>query len=254
VTPASGSEPADDVYADYLAGEAPTPENLNGFWRVDNGTIMVRFQTDGTVHFSDNGAVISDPVTTGTYTVDGHTIAVTAPDAPGCVSPEFTMRAALPEPGLVNVVLADPQFGTCGRVATTIALEHVLPDNGNFADFTSSDVRDWRPVADEKVILGDWMAESGGGYLLEISEDGTYYVADDSADVVDNGLWRLRESRLELFSRTESPQCEEGDFLVLRNLEYAGSATLLRGTVDQNDCGGGWTPASWIHIPDATSD
>lgn len=254
VTPAGGGEPADDVYAGFLKGAAPTPENLNGFWRVDNGTTMVRFQTDGTVQFSDKGAVISDPVTIGTYTVDGNTITVTTTDAPRCASSEFTMRAALPEPGLANIVLAEPQFGTCERVATTIALEHVLPDNGNFADFTSSDVRDWQPVADDKVVLGDWMAE-GGGYLLEIAEDETYYVADESGDVVDNGAWRVRRSALELFSRTESPQCEEGNMLILGNLEYSNAeATLLRGTVDQNDCGGGWTPASWLRIPDATSD
>jgi hypothetical protein len=99
------------------------------------------------------------------------------------------------------------------------------------------------------------MAEAGGGYLLEIAEDGTYYVADDSADVVDNGLWRLRGSRLEFFSRTESPQCEEGDFLVLGNLEGSKPGTsLLRGTVDQNDCGGGWTPDAWVLIPDAGGD
>ena len=255
VTPASGGEPADDIYADFLKGDPPTPENLNGFWRVDNGGTMVRFQTNGTVQFSDQGAVISDPVTIGTYTIDGDTIAVTAPDAPGCISPEFTMRAALPEPSLVNVVLTEPQFGTCETVATAIALEHVLPDNGRWADFTSAGIRGWRPVTDEKVVLGDWMAEAGGGYLLEIAEDGTYYVADDSGDVVDNGRWRLRESRLELFSRTESPQCEEGDFLVLGNLEYTNAeTTLLRGTVDQNDCGGGWTPTTWLQIPDATSD
>jgi hypothetical protein len=109
-------------------------------------------------------------------------------------------------------------------------------------------------VSNEEVVLGDWMAE-GGGHLLEISKDGTYYVADDSAEVVDNGRWRLRESRLEFFSRTESPQCEEGDFLILGNLEWSNAVTpFLRGTVDQNDCGGGWTPASWIQIPDVTSD
>jgi hypothetical protein len=254
MTPASGGEPADDVYADFLSGEAPTPENLNGFWRVDNGNTMVRFQTDGTVQFSDQGAVISDPVTIGTYTVVGDTIAVTASDRPGCVSPEFSMRAALPEPGLANLVLAEPQFGTCATVATTIALEHVLPDNGRFEDFTSSGIRAWQPVTDEKVVLGDWMAEAGGGYLLEIADDETYYVADDSGDVVDNGAWRIRRSALELFSRTESPRCEEGNMLILGNLEYSNSETALRGTVDQNDCGGRWTPASWMQIPDATSD
>jgi hypothetical protein len=252
VTPA-GSGPTVDVFEDFLKGAAPTPELLNGFWRVDNGKVMVRFQPNGTVQFSDQGTVISDPVTIGTYSIDGNTIAVTTTDAPRCVSSEFSMRAALPESSLVNVVLSDPLFGTCDPLATTMALEHVLPDKGRYADFTSSDIRGWRPVADKNVLLGDWMAEAGGGYLLEIAKDGTYYVADDSAEVVDNGRWRFRGSGLELFSRTESPQCEEGDFLVLGNLEYSNpGTTLLRGTVDQNDCGGGWTPASWIRIPDAS--
>ena len=42
--------------------------------------------------------------------------------------------------------------------------------------------------------------------------------------------------------------------LILGNLEYSNSEAALRGTVDQNDCGGGWTPATWLRIPDATSD
>ena len=254
VTPVGEGAPADDIYADFLAGEAPTLENLNGFWRVDNGSTMAWFQADGIVQFSDQGTVISDPDTVGMYSIEGDTIEVTASDAPGCVSPEFTMRAALPEPGLMNVVLAESQLGTCEAVATTIALEHVLPDNGNFADFTSSGARGWQPVTDEQVVLGDWMAE-GGGYLLEIADDETYYVADDSGEVVDNGAWRIRRAALELFSRTESPQCDEGNMLILGNVEYSNAeVTLLRGAVDQNDCGGGWTPDSWLKIPDATTD
>ena len=41
------------------------------------------------------------------------------------------MRAALPEPGLVNIVLPDRQFGTCETVATTIVLDHVLPTDSS---------------------------------------------------------------------------------------------------------------------------
>lgn len=251
VTPAGGGELTDDVYADFLSGQAPTPENLNGFWRVDNGNTMVRFQTDGTVQFSDRGAVISDPVTIGTYTVDGNTIAVTTTDTPGCADPEFTVRAALPEPGLVNIVLAEPQFGTCGTLPTTIALEH-LPAAAHSTDLAAPGGKGWQPVADKTLVQGDWLAE-GGGYLLEIAEDETYYVADESGQVVDNGAWRIRRSELELFSRTESRLCDEGNMLVLGNLEYVEDGIRwLRGTVDQNDCGGGWTPA-WLRLPDAIS-
>jgi hypothetical protein len=251
VTPAGGGESV-DAYEDFLKGEAPTYENLNGFWRVDNGNAMVQFQQDGTIHFSDKGAVISDPVTIGTYEIEGDTITVTASDAPGCVSPEWTMRAALPEPGVANLVLSDQQLGTCQKLAPTIALHQVVPTGSILAGMGGSGLRGWESTTDRKWLFGDWMAE-GGGYLLELTRDGNYYVVDDSADVVDNGRWRFRNSALELFSRTESPQCEEGDWLVLGNLEQVNpGTTMIRGTVEQNDCRGTWTPESWIRIPDAT--
>lgn len=251
VVPA-GPGPTVDVWEDFLKGDAPTPELLNGFWRVDNGNSMVRFQTDGTVQFSDRGAVISDPVTTGTYTIDGDEITVTASDSPGCVGPEWTMRAALPDAGAVSIVLPERHFGTCEKVATSIVLHHVIPTGSTLTDLDNSELRGWQPVTGEKWLHGDWMAE-GGGYLLEIAKDETYYVVDASADVVDNGHWRFRGSALELFSRVESPQCKEGDWLKLVNLEQATpGTTMIRGTVEQNDCGGAWTPPSWIRIPDAS--
>jgi hypothetical protein len=250
----AGPAPTVDVYADFLKGEAPTYENLNGFWRVDNGNLMVRFQQDGTVQFSDQGAIISDPATVGTYEIDGDTVTVAASDAPACVSPQWTMRAALPEEGVLNLVLSDPQFGsqlgTCQKIASTITLQQVIPTGSDFIGLDNSGLRGWQATTDKKWLLGDWMAE-GGGYLLELTQDGSYYIVDDSADVVDNGRWRFRDSALELFSRTESPLCDEGDFLVLGNLEQVNpGTTMIRGTVEQNDCGGGWTPQTWIRIPD----
>jgi hypothetical protein len=250
VTPASQGE---DTDADPVSGTQLTLENLKGFWRVDNGITMVWFKSNGVIQISDQGSVISDPDIVGTYAVEDDTVSVKAEYAPDCPGGNFSMRVDLPMPGLARVVLPGPEFGECGK-AQTITLEHALPDNGRWADWTSSGLRGWRPVTDENVILGDWVAEAGGGYLLEIAKDGTYYVADKSTELVDNGLWRLRGSRLELFSRTESPQCEEGDFLVFGDFEYINAeTTLLRGTVDQNDCGGGWTPTSWILIPDAST-
>lgn len=248
-TPAGGGE-TPDVYADFLSGQAPTPENLNGFWRVDNGNTMVRFQTDGTVQFSDGGAVISDPLTIGTYTIDGDTITVSTSEAPECISAEWTMRAALPEPGIANLVLSDSQFGTCDKLGSTIVLERVVPTGSLLMD--NSGLRGWQSLTDKRWLFGDWMAE-GGGYLLELTRDGSFYVVDDSADVVDNGRWRFRSSTLELFSRDESPQCKEGDWLKLGNLEQVNpGTTMIRGTVDQNDCGGAWTPATWMRMPDAS--
>ena len=118
-------------------------------------------------------------------------------------------------------------------------------------------MRGWKRVTDDTYLYGDWMAE-GGGYLLELAEGSDenheYYVVDKSAEVVDSGYWRLRDGALELFSGTESPQCKEGDWLVLGDLEGMSDQTdAFRGNVEKNDCGGGWTPASWILIPDTTS-
>jgi hypothetical protein len=251
VVPA-GPGPTVDVYEEFLKGDPPTPEALNGFWRVDNGTTMVRFQEDGIVQFSDGGAVISDPVTIGTYTIEGDTITVSASEAPGCITGEWTMRAALPEPGIANLVLSDSQFGTCQKIASTIALHQVVPTGSILAEMDNSGLRGWQPVTDEKWLRGDWVAE-GGGYLLEIAKDGSYYIVDDSADAVDNGRWRYRGSALELFSRDESPQCKEGDWLRLVNLEQANpGTTMIRGNVETNDCGGTWTPDTWIRIPDSS--
>lgn len=268
VAPAGGGDVEEDIYAEFLSGEAPTPKNLNGFWRVDNAGTMVLFREDGTVQFSDGGTVISRPDSGGTYEIVGDAITVTntGEDVIECggrnprltqLPPDFTLRAALPDPGHVNIVLPDAQLGTCESLPTTITLEHVIPTNSGFEDFDNSDLRGWKRVNDDTFLYGDWMAE-GGGYLLELAEgrgeDPEYYVVDKSAEVVDNGYWRLRDGALELFSRTESPQCKEGDWLVLGDLEGVSDGTdVFRGNLDRNDCGGDWTPVSWILIPDTTS-
>lgn len=250
VTPAGEGGLPQDFDTDFLKGAAPTPENLNGFWRVDNGKIMVRFQADGTVEFSDQGTIVSDPSTIGAYEIDDHTITVTASEAPACADPAWTMGAALPRPGNVSVVLGGRTFGTCLQRATRFTLEQVVPTKSVLATMDFSDFKGWQTVTDQTLLLGDWMAE-GGGYLLEIAPTGTYYVVGGTADVVDNGVWRFRHSNLELFSRTESPQCEEGDWFILGGLQRAlPGTTVIRGTVEQNDCGGRWSSDRWIRMPD----
>ena len=47
-------EPA-DLRRDFLTGSAPTPELLEGVWRVDNGTVLLRFTADGAIQFDDEG-------------------------------------------------------------------------------------------------------------------------------------------------------------------------------------------------------
>ena len=109
------------------------------------------------------------------------------------------------------------------------------------------------PLSDESALYGDWMAE-GGGYVLEISPDGSYYVADESGEPIDRGQWSLRASDLTLTSSAASTECSEGDRLVLGGVEQVDLDTpTMRGTVEQNTCGGAWTPSAWWLIPHAGS-
>ena len=44
-----------DQDADYLTGDAPTPQLIHGVWRVDNGTTLLLFGEDGTIRFDGSG-------------------------------------------------------------------------------------------------------------------------------------------------------------------------------------------------------
>ena len=60
----------------------------------------------------------------------------------------------------------------------------------------------------------------------------------------------MRGSDLTLTSSADSAQCSEGDRLVLGGTGLADAGnTAFQGTVEQNTCGGAWTPASWMLIP-----
>ena len=89
----------------------------------------------------------------------------------------------------------------------------------------------WQPLSDKNALYGDWMAE-GGGHVLELAPGGSYYVADESGEVVDRGQWSQRGSDLTLTSSAASAECSEGDRLVLGGVEQVtGGTTVMRGTV-----------------------
>jgi hypothetical protein len=86
-------------------------------------------------------------------------------------------------------------------------------------------------VTGEIVVLSDWETEAGGGYLLEIADDGMYDVVDKSTEVVNNGLWRPRGFRLGLFCRTSRLNAKREISRPWR-LRYIKDQTApLRGTV-----------------------
>jgi hypothetical protein len=251
VLPAGPEPSVSNSDADYLTGSSPTPDLVDGLWRVDNGEIMLKFAKNGTVRFDDRGTLFSHPVTTGTYAIDGALITVTITDdaQSECVGTEYAMRASLPGAGALRYI-PDTATGPCTPMPPGQGvLEQVLPTSPSLAGLVFSKDGGWHPLAGKVSLYGVWQAE-GGGHVLEIDRGGTYFIADDSGKPVDRGQWSLRGSNLTLTSSARSTECSQGDQLVLGAVEQENPGTIgMRATVTQNTCGGAWTPAAWILIP-----
>ena len=245
--------PSVDINGDFLKGDAPTPELLQGLWRVDNGNLLLRFSSPDKVAFDSVGQIFRDPGMVGTYTIQGDRITVHVDRAPAaCAGQSFAMRASVAKPGNVHVVHTDPGTGDCSEPLNTWwTLEQVLPASKSITDLSTAGLQGWEPLTDRE-LGGDWLAE-GGGHVLELDAGGTYYVADQSGDPVDRGQWSLRKADLTLTSSAASGACNEGDRLVWTDLEQADLGTrVVRGTVRENDCGAAWTPKTWVLLPDET--
>lgn len=263
--PVSPAPPSPNVNDAFLTGSAPTPDLLEGVWRVDNGTVLLRFTTDGAIQFDDGGELYSDPSATGRYEIAGDLITVTVAGGPaGCAGQVFAMRASLPEPGVMRFVHTQPGTGNCSPQPFPVddppgphldvwwALEQVLPTSQGLAELNLSPAGGWRPLSDQSALYGDWLAE-GGRYVLEISPDGSYLVADESGEPIERGGWSLRASDLTLTSSGLS-DCNDRDRLVLGGVEQVEvGITLMRGTVEQNTCGAAWTPSAWMLFPHEVS-
>jgi hypothetical protein len=126
----------------------------------------------------------------------------------------------------------------------------MLPTSQSWADADFSSEGGWQPLLEENTLYGSWLAQ-GGGHILEIDPEGSYYVADESAaEPIDRGQWTLRGSDLTLTSSAKSTTCNRGDQLVLGAVEYIDPGTsALRSTVQKNTCGAAWATAAWILIP-----
>lgn len=253
--PAGRPTPAVDPDADWLTGAVPTDALIQGVWRLDNGGLTLQFQPDGTARIDGHGTLFSHPDTVGTYTIsdDRITVNVTDDGNPECVGTQFAMRASIVAPGTMNFVQADSGPGGCALLPAGFARgawDQVLPTrNAQLAGFDNSGSHGWHPLSGKADLYGLFLA-GGGGHLLEIDRDGSYYVAAGAITPIDQGHWSLRGSDLTLTSSAGSVGCSKGDTLVLRNVEEVNPGTnVFRGTVGKNTCGGAWTPAEWIMIP-----
>jgi hypothetical protein len=258
--PANPRPTTSDPEADFLTGSAPTPDLLQGVWRLDNGTVQMRFTAPNAISFDTGGRLFHNPGVHGTYVIAGDLITVSVDGGPaGCGGQQFAMRASLPEPpvgpGALRLVHTQPGTGNCAPTQDERwVMEQVLPASPTMAALVFSTESGWQPLVGKNALYGVWLAE-GGGYLLEIDPGGSYYVAAEPGEPIDRGQWSLRGADLTLTSSAESTECSKGDRLVLGTVEQlAGTGTrALRSTVQENTCGAAWVPTVWILIPDESS-
>jgi hypothetical protein len=240
-----------DTAEAFLTGSAPTPALLQGVWRRDDEVnLLVRFSSPNLIWFDGTGLLFKNPAVHGTYVIEGDQIIVSVDGGPAdCGGQTFTMRASLPEPGALRFVHTQPGTGNCASEPNEEwVLEQVLPTNAGLAGVNVVPEGGWSGVTDSGALLGDWMAE-GGGHILEVDADGSYYVADDSGEPVDQGRWSLQASELTLTSAAASDTCRAGDRLILGALEQQTmTVPALRGTVAENACGGAWVPELWMQL------
>ena len=74
--PADPAPTSVDPYADFLTGDAPTPELVEGVWRVDGGSVVMRFAAPGFVSMDDAGRLFHSPHVQGAYVIEGDLITV----------------------------------------------------------------------------------------------------------------------------------------------------------------------------------
>lgn len=254
--PADPAPTTSDPEADFLTGRAPTPDLLQGVWRVDNGTLAMRFAAPNSISFDDSGRLFHNPGVQGTYAIAGDLITVSVDGGTaGCGGQQFAMRASLPEspvgPGAMRLVHTRPGTGNCvSDQGEKWIMEQVLPASPTMAELVFSTEAGWQPLVGMSALYGVWLAE-GGGHVLEIEPGGSYYVADESGEPVDRGRWSLRGgSDLTLTSSARSARCSEGDRLVLGAVEQVNPGTrAVRSTMQENTCGAPWVPAAWVLIP-----
>ena len=243
--------PSSDPHASFLTGSAPTPELLEGIWRLDNDEVLMRFSPPDLVSFDVDGRLFENPGVQARYAIDGDVITVTVDGGTaGCGGQQFAMRASLPDEGAMHFVHTQPGTGACSSAQDERwVLEQVLPMAPSIDDVVLSTESGWQPLRDRSSLFGSWFAE-GGEHVLELDPSGEYHVAGGSGEQVDYGEWSLEGSRLTLTSWPDSTTCDMFDRLVLGGVEYVDpGTTAIRSTVQKNDCGVPWANAVWILIP-----
>ena len=265
----STAPPADqpaDPHAAFLTGAMPTAQLLQGVWIIGDDSVHMRFSSPNVVSFDAEGTLFHGPAVQGTYAIEGDVVSVSVDGGyKDCGSVQFSMRMRMAGSNVAHVVpTRTGAAGDCALPEGELVAEQLLPtveDRASWGPPEKGDVdwpaAGWQPPRGSLVLHGDWLA-LGGGYMLEIVADGTYYVVDESGQPVDQGEWMLRDRELTLTSGTGSVRCSAGDRLVgaVEQLivihgpeagDQSGSkSAFMRTTVQQDGCGGDWAGSGWL--------
>jgi hypothetical protein len=242
-----------DEDAAFLTGEAPTPDLLQGVWRLDNPTsshLLVLFTADGAIAYDDTGELSKNPLATGTYVIDGDTIEVTIESGPvGCTGRTLAVHAAVSENGTLPVLPIDFAGGACGLpLRSQWVLEQLLPTSEVYAGFRVPPGNSWDPPAGGEIV-GVWF-DPAGHFLFELRTDGTYSALTGALQAADVGTWVDDSStRLTMTSSAQSATCRQGDQLVLSRLRARDVGVLaLQADLERNDCDLPWTGKGWFRL------
>ena len=240
---------------------AVTADRIEGVWRRSGSTdsqerdiVQLRFGADGTFAVTETGELYSSPMLAGDYAVAGNLVTVTVRSGTaGCAGEQFVMQIS--QQTAMQVYFTEIGSDECAPTGkfNQWTLQRALPTTDQeLLDFGPDPDARWQPATPALIQPGDWLAV-GGGHVLELAPGGGYVMAAGSGEVVDSGQWAVTDAReLQLISGSDSPTCEAGDRLVLGQLAYndPGAADFMRGTTEQNTCGGAWTPADgWYRLP-----
>jgi hypothetical protein len=236
----------------FLSGSIPTPQSVEGIWETEGHDLLMRFTPDGGIHIDNRGGLLSGPSITGRYEIADDLIAITFLSQ-GCGGTGFTARASHPQADALHMIT---EQGSRAVPCDTYwgdrwSFRQVLPSSAEQAELAPLRGGDfWAPPTGRYLLEGIWWTH-GDGHLVELAPNGSYAVVDEALEVVDRGSWSLREpfTRLVLASAAGSPRCSEGDRFVIGDVErYLGVVRSMRGTVDQNDCGGAWGSGEWLRL------
>jgi hypothetical protein len=144
----------------FVAGEVPTPELLEGVWRLDNPTesrMLLSFAPDGGFAFDDAGRLFEDPLVHGTYeTADGVIRVAVDGGQAQCAGESLLFRVAVNEGGGLNVLPVE-STPSCGRpFRPQWVLEQQLPTPASATELNAPLGASWDPPFGVESLPGDW--------------------------------------------------------------------------------------------------